>query len=72
MLQDDTDILTIVAQHPDSKGCVRETMGFERVRQDRRIYYRMLVDGNGSGSLTTAKGARETIAYWRVKGWVVE
>ena len=43
---------------------------YERVRQDRRVYYRLLINGRSGGSLTDAKHARETIAYWREKGWI--
>jgi hypothetical protein len=64
---DDTDITSVRGYHPDF-----ETISFERVKQDRRIYYRMLANGKGTGSLTTPQGARQTIAYWRSKGWVSE
>ncbi len=61
---EDTDITSIVAIHEG------DVMTFERAKQDRRLYYRMLRNGHGTGSLTTAKGARESIAYWRTKGWL--
>lgn len=60
----DLDITTATAIHPDMGN-----LSWERTKQDRRVYYRMLRNGRGTGSLTTAKGARETIAYWHTKGW---
>lgn len=59
---EDADILGAVAQHP---VCGRLT--FERVYQDRRWYYRIAPNGGG---MTDATHARETVAYWRGKGWL--
>lgn len=61
---DDSDITSVVCHHPMGRE-----YGFTRVKQDRRTYYRLGYD-QGSGSLTDAKHARETIAYWRQNGWV--
>jgi hypothetical protein len=59
----DTDITIARATH------LYGELRFERATQDRRTYYRMLRNDRGTGSLTSAKVARETIAYWRSKGW---
>ena len=59
---DDTDILSARAVHP-----ICGPLHYERVSQDRRIYYRL---GPSGGSITDAKHARESIAYWRSKGWI--
>ena len=61
---DDADILNMTATVP-----MHGTATYQRVLQDRRIYYSLTRNGNRTGILTTAKGARETIAYWKTKGW---
>jgi hypothetical protein len=65
-MRNDADILDVSAVHPEFK-CV---MDFEPVRQDRRQYYRLRMNGQGGGSLTDLQHARETVAYWREKGWL--
>jgi hypothetical protein len=60
----DADILNVRAVHP-----VIGPMRFERARQDRRIYYR-IVDGSGGCGLTDAHHARLTIDHWRNAGWL--
>ncbi len=64
---DDADILNTTA----TITICGDTAPYEyrRVLQDRRIYYGLTRNGNTTGILTTAKGARETIAYWKTKGW---
>jgi hypothetical protein len=60
------DILQARAHHPEMGD-----LWFELARQDRRIYYRLKVNGKGGGALTDEKHARQTIAYWREKGWSI-
>ncbi len=62
---EDSDVLGIAANHPHH-GRLR----YERVRQDRRWYYRLLRGEHGTGSLTDATHARQTIEYWRTQGWL--
>ena len=65
-MTDDRDILTAVARHLDDR------MRFERVRPHRgRTYYRLLADDRPSAVVMDATRARETIAYWRAKGWIL-
>lgn len=45
-------------------------LAFEPVTQDGRTYYALTINGRKTGSLTTAKAAYETIAYWKDKGWI--
>lgn len=63
----DKDLLIVetYARTPEGK-----TLSFERVLQDRRVYYRLMVGGASTGSLTDASHAVETINYWREKGWI--
>lgn len=60
----DTDIIEAEARHDG------QVLTFERARQDRRLYYRLLINGKGGGSLTDALHARRTIAHWRERGWL--
>jgi hypothetical protein len=65
---DDADILAVRAIHP-----IAGELRYERVRQDRRTYYRLVTGrGVGGGSVTTPEFARLTIAYWREQGWLQE
>lgn len=65
----DRHITTLIAEHL-IMGLVR----FDRIRQDRRTYYRLtwIRDGfeHSGGSLTDRAHAEQTIAYWRDKGWI--
>jgi hypothetical protein len=61
----DADILAVQIDHPFSGEA-----HFERVKQDRRTYYRLVGQRVPGGALTDAKHARESIAYWRTKGWI--
>ena len=61
----DTRILAARATHPTFG-----VLHFEAVMQNHRTYYRLLTDGRSSGSLTDATHAKETIEYWRMKGWL--
>ena len=67
---DDGDIVTIRVNFPCRVSPVAHH--FERAHQDGRVYYRLVSTyGTSSGVFTTAAGAREDIAYWREKGWLV-
>jgi hypothetical protein len=63
--RDDRDITHVRALH-ETFGAMR----YERATQDRRTYYRLLLNGRSTGSLTDALHARQTIEYWRQKGWL--
>lgn len=67
----DADILEAEARCPDDHAMAGQRLQFDRVRQDRRWYYRLLISGRPGGSLTDAKHARQTIAYWRDRGWLI-
>ena len=67
MTETETEITAIRAEHP-----ICGSLRFETVRQDRRLYYRLLANSRSGGSLTDEKHARETIAYWRANGWIVD
>lgn len=59
----DHDILTARMVHP-----ITGPMHFERAYQDRRVYYRLIHNGNREAGLTDATHARESIT----KGWQKE
>ena len=61
----DADIVTTVAVHPGYGK-----LYFARISQDRRTYYRLMCNST-TGSLIDALHARQTIAYWGSKGWIV-
>jgi hypothetical protein len=67
---DDADILA--ARAVGLLGAERRTGRYERVRQDGKIYYRLLTHDGGGGSLTDAEHARLTITFWREKGWLID
>ncbi len=60
----DADITSVVALRDGSE------YRFERTYQSLKVYYRLLRDGKGTGSLTDATHARQTIAYWRERGFI--
>lgn len=68
---DNLDILQAVAHTDDGR-----TLWFGTQRQDRRTYFKLqwrdTADGpmRSADSLTDAAHARETIAYWRSRGWI--
>ena len=64
-------IIDARAEQTDSEGRTLSILSFEPARQDRRLYYRLLINGKGAGSLTDEKHALETIDYWRAKGWLL-
>ena len=67
---DDSDILAVRAEFPSHVCPV--PYHFERARQDGRVYYRLVnAYGESCGVFTPAASARQTIAYWREKGWLV-
>jgi len=47
-----------------------QSLRFEAVRQDRRLYYRLLINDRGAGSLTDEAHALLTIDYWRGLGLI--
>jgi hypothetical protein len=57
-------VITVSATH--HYGALR----FEPVTQDRRLYYRLTLNGKGTGSLTSERIALETIDYWNRRGWI--
>lgn len=60
-------ILSARAQHP-----LCGVLSFELAHQDGRIYYRLLTNGKGGGSLTDRHHAAATVDYWRDRGWLDE
>jgi hypothetical protein len=47
-----------------------QSMRFEPAIQDRRLYYRLLVNDRAAGSLTDEAHALLTIEHWRNQGWI--
>jgi hypothetical protein len=65
-IAEDDPIFRVRARHP-----LCGDLRFVKVRQDRRDYCSLRRDNAGSGSLTTITAARQTVEYWRGKGWIV-
>lgn len=65
-IPDDDPIFRVRARHP-----LCGDLRFVKVRQDRREYCSLRRGDAGSGSLTSLTMARQTVEYWRAKGWIV-